>query len=186
MDQIKDLVAKIRTAVGAEVLPSISSYLATIDVQAETLISSNLAVREESIDRKKLLDSKEAELAGLQTQVNTIEGLNTKITELEGFETKYNGVIEKENTAKLAKWNEIKAKIVVEKTDPAFEKMEKIKGKFNLDDEPTQEQITANINAFEIYTDAGYFETTEVQNGRQPGGEGQGSTSWMDASKPTN
>ena len=185
---LKDLVKKMRKALSAEELAKISDDLADVELQAETILSSLRTVREESKGRKTELDSKEAEIAGLQSKVATIEELNTKITELSGYKTKYDEVLEKENTSLKSKWAEIEKKIVLEKTDPKFEKVEKIKNRFKLGENITPDDIRANMATYDLLETTGYFEKEDVNNGKppRPSVENFADTSWIDASKPTN
>jgi hypothetical protein len=140
-------------------------------------------------ERRIALKKKDEEIQGLKNQVAELDGYKSQIAELEGFKQKYDEVIETQNTALKTKWAEMAKTFDAKETDPNFDKIDKVKGRFNLNTDIDIDQVKQNISTYELLSETGFFEKSTPGKDKPPNGGGDKadykSLSWVEATKPT-
>ena len=119
------------------------------------------------------LRADKVELEGkLETANNKIETQKAEIERLTGVETKFNEYKTIEDSKELAKWKEREKILNVPDTDPTYDDMQRIIGKFAIGQDITSEQARTNNNLFDVYEDAQYFENDDKKypDGKKPKG----------------
>jgi len=168
---LKELLAK--HGVENATLESEISALITAAEQNNTGIPKSrfdavIAERNELRADKAELESKIAELTG------NIETLKTDNQTLRAIEKEYNDVKASRQKAELEKWNKRKEILNISEADPNFDKIQKVIGKFIMEDDLTPEQVRSNNNLFETYEEIDYFgkDTNTHPDGKKPGSAG--------------
>lgn len=147
--------------------------------EAETMQEQLIQANGEAKTRKEKVREAEAKISELNDQ---IEKLNNITPELEQYKKKaaeLDNYKQQQYEQRLTQWTE-KAKVFdVKETDKAFEKMSKAKAKFTFpaDDKTplTDEQIDANLKAYDLLDMAGFFTVTDDDKGGgfpRPGNQG--------------
>jgi len=102
-----------------------------------------------------------ADNAELKTQLEQLnEKLNqsaTQIGELSKYKTEFENVQKQKFEKNLEKWNSSKEIFNVAEGDKIFEKVAKVKHRFNLADDLTPDQIQSNLAMLDTYNEVGYF-----------------------------
>lgn len=155
---VKELLAK-HGVDNAELMTAIEGLLATAESKNTDGIPQsrfNQVVKERN-DLRADLAEKQSEIDQLKAKV---DGDAKEITRLKSVETKFNDFKTAEETKVLNAWSE-KAKVFsVPDSDPTFEKVEKIRGKFKFpgkDETLTAEQAQHNLEIFNVIEETGYF-----------------------------
>lgn len=173
MSQIKDLLKQISDTVSNDDLPKISGFLDSIGRQVVTLISSNQGNRTESESWKGKFQESEAKVAELQGKVDSLSGSTAEIERLKTVEAEFNTYKERENAAKIAKWEEKAKDFDIPETDPRYTQIEKLKTRFKFEN-VTASDAEANLNLFETLEDAGVFEVKKSDRNDSKAGAGSG------------
>jgi len=103
----------------------------------------------------------------------TIETQKADIDRLSGIEVEYKTFKDAENKRELDKWIERKKVLMVDDSNPDYEKVQKVLHKFNVSEELTPEQIKSNNTLFETYEEVDYFAKTDNKypDGKKPGAQ---------------
>jgi uncharacterized coiled-coil DUF342 family protein len=153
----KDKVKKIEDEqIRNDIISAVENAISTAESQKTEGIPTdrfNEVISERNNLRADLAETK-SELDGLRSKINEKD---SQIEEIQEYKTKYQEWKDKQNQKQQELWNQRKKMLEVEETDPHKEKIDKIIGKFNMDDNLKPEQVEANNKMFDIYDEVGFF-----------------------------
>ena len=91
---------------------------------------------------------------------------------MKGIEQEHQKVIDQKHQEQASLWEERRKVFEVDDSDPTYEKVQKIIGKFKLGEDLTPEQIEVNNNLYSTYAEIDYFGKPKPQlgNDRHPKG----------------
>ena len=129
--------------------------------EADTMQESLTQANGEAKSRKDKLREEQAISADLKEQIEKLNNLNPELDRLKGVEVKYNAIKEEGFKAKSNDWQKKAEIFAIPETDKRYAKVQEAKADFHFpaDDKSalTEEQLSANIKAFNIFDKAGYF-----------------------------
>lgn len=145
----------------AELVAELESAITT-EQSGKTIDGVPYARFKEKVREYKELLAEKAEIeAKLEEVSNQYQESQKKIEELSQYETEYKNIQKQKFEEQLKKWNEYKSLLDIDESDKRFEKVAKIKDKFNLGDELSAEDVQRNLELFETFKEVGIFETVE-------------------------
>jgi polyhydroxyalkanoate synthesis regulator phasin len=133
--------------------------LADAERQANDVLDTLSSANKESATRKARIRELEASMAENEEQIKALSNSTDKaeMDRLRKIETDYSAHQKAQQDKLIADWNE-KAKVFeVDKTNPLFEKVSKLKDRFTLDGEITAEIAQKNMDAYSLLETAGVF-----------------------------
>jgi len=168
---IKEILAKIKTNLGADASAEITGLLADAERQATDVLDSLSSANKESASRKARIRELETELETKTDELTKLSSTDNKaeIERLKKLETEYLAIQKAEQDKLVANWRE-KAKVFTDtpNTNPLFEKLTKLKDKFVLEGEITPEIAQKNLEAYSLLETAGVFTTPAPQSSGYP------------------
>ena len=156
---IKETLAKVKTLLGADAPAEVTSLLADAERQANDVLDTLSSANKESASRKARIRELEASLSDNEEQIKVLSNSTDKaeMDRLRKIESDYTAHQKAQQDKLISDWNE-KAKVFsVDKTDPLFEKVSKLKDKFTLEGEITPEIAQKNMDAYSLLETAGVF-----------------------------
>lgn len=106
-----------------------------------------------------------ADKATLETDYDNLQKkvmkMEAEVQNLGEYKNKYESYENKIYERDLAVWNEKKQVFDAKEGDKLFEKIEKIKSKFNFGDDLNKQQLEKNLEKINIYEEAGYFTSAD-------------------------
>jgi len=175
---IKEILDRIKNALGADAPAEISALLADAKREADDILDSNASANKESASRKAKIREMESEIERLKDEAGKSRSPETKaeLDRLRKIEAAHLSTQAEADAKVKAAWAEKAKTLAVDKTHKLHEKVQKVAGRFLTPadgQELTIEQIKHNLDTFELLESTQYF-TTETQEtgGKAPAGNG--------------
>jgi hypothetical protein len=178
--KIKDLLTKIGITEEAEqskAIEHIESYVKSQTKDTETNMQQRInALTKEKHELKATISDLTAKVEVAETQ--QID-LTKQITELSDYKSKYESFQSERTKTLRAKQEQILKRLDIPETDKLFERAKKVKDKLIIKDkleDYTADEIKKNVEIFDIYVDAGFFEAVTDQDTELPPTGDKGTT----------
>ena len=170
---IKEILDRIKNALGADAPAEISALLADAKREADDILDSNASANKESASRKAKIRDLESELDRLKDEVgkSTSPEAKAELERLRKIEAQHLSA-QAEADAKLkAAWAEKSKTLSVDKTSKLHDKVQKVAGRFltpSEGQELTIDQIKHNLDTYELLESTQYFTTETQETGGRP------------------
>ena len=167
---LKELFAK-HGVDNAELLAEVEGQLTAAESkQTDGIPYKRFKEKVEEVNNLKAdLAEKEIKIEKLESKSKTVA---EEVNRLKGIEAKHQKVVEATQKKQADLWESRKKVFEVAESDPTFEKVQKIIGKFKIGDELTPDQIEVNNNLYDTYDEIEYFgkPTTSIIDEQQTRG----------------
>jgi len=170
---IKESLDKLKTVLGADASEALS-IISDIERQNSDRDRAMKAANKESEERRIALEEKDAALLAKDAEIAkaTSPEAKAEIERLKKIEAKHLETIAAADAQLKTKWAEIAKVLTVDKTDKRHEKVSKIKDRFKLPqnetDELTIDEIKANLERYDLLESTGYFTAETKPVGGNP------------------
>ena len=158
---VSEKIKKLSGQLTGEGADAQKSLLNEILGEVESLLTAHESANNEAARRRKANEKYEAEVADLKEQIEKFNAINPELDRLKGVEVKYNAIKEEGFKAKSNDWQKKAEIFAIPETDKRYAKVQEAKADFHFpaDDKSalSEEQLSANIKAFNIFDKAGYF-----------------------------
>ena len=171
---LKEILDKIQAQLPADAGTDIIALIADAKREASTVLADLSSANSESKSRREKLSEKDAKIAELEQQIAqaTSPEAKAEIERLKKIEAKHLETIAAADAQLKTKWAEIAKVLTVDKTDKRHEKVSKIKDRFKLPqnetDELTIDEIKANLERYDLLESTGYFTAETKPVGGNP------------------
>jgi hypothetical protein len=169
MATVKELIDDVISQLTGDGADALKEKLREAKVQFGRVEESLSDANKESKNRKEEIRELKAKQESFDSEIEKYKNLNPELDRLKAIEAKYNAKLQKDYTGKANTWKGKAEIFAIPETDNRHAKIAKVKDKFIFpaDDKTalTDEQIDANLRAYDLLEMAGYFET---DNNLQP------------------
>lgn len=169
---ISDKIRRVIKELPSEGTESQRALLDEILNEARELINAQESANEENARRRKANERLNAEVAELKEQLEKANNLNPELEELREIKGKYEAKIKQEYDVKLSEWNKKAEIFAIPETDRRHANIQAAKEQFVFPaDEKatlTDEQLSANLKAYNLLDMAGYFKDEGTGNPPAP------------------
>jgi len=159
MANLETILEKIKTHLPADAGEAIA-LVAEATREAKNLQADLSSANAESKSRKEKLRDLAAEKEMLQEQIDKLSAGDGELKRLRSIEQDHNKLITEQKAQIRSQWIDTSKVLQCKKGDPLFDRAEKVKSLFVLKDNPddyTDDEITANLEAWKPLATAEYF-----------------------------
>lgn len=159
---IKEILAKIKTVLGADAPAETISLLAEADREANDILESLSAANKESAGRKSKIRELESELNEAKTKAESVNDpkAQEELKRLKDIETQFQQLQTEAEKKIRNQWADKSKVLSVDKSSKIFDKIEKVKGKFVFPEANSDlpiDVVKRNLETYELLESTGYF-----------------------------
>lgn len=172
---IKEILAKIKTILGADAPAETISLLAEADREANDILESLSAANKESAGRKAKIRELESELNETKAKAESVNDpkAQEELKRLKDIETQFQQLQTEAEKKIRDQWADKSKVLSVDKSSKIFDKIEKVKGRFVFPEANADlpiDVVKRNLETYELLETTGYFTAdTSYAGGRAPG-----------------
>lgn len=160
---IKDKLTQVITQLSGDNADALKTLLREAIAEFDTVYETLTQANNESKTRKEKIKELEKQIEAKDEQLEKFNNLNPELDRLKKVEAEHLSYKKEQYDKRLSEWTE-KAKVfAIPETDKRFDKINKAKDQFVFPaDEKsalTDEQLAANLKAYNLLDMAGYFST---------------------------